>query len=287
MKFIIMTLTCMTFGLVSSACGERFQVEMSTPHVTNGIDIPESEFAETFMLLRDYPTSSDHAQFLCSATFINDHQALTASHCLETYEGKEADLYYLDFKLEAGSTEKKSFRKAKALSATANPKSVSLAPGPDDLAIVNFPPQTAPAVATIYTASLRAGKAVTIVGYGVLKTIVTAGEHGGTGVGTKRKGMNTIARIQGGEIFVHGTAETRHFLKPGQQSVSGPGDSGGALFVDGKLAGVVSSGLAAGKSRGMQMIDASFVDLTTPSSQEFLKEYMDPAFSDINDRGMK
>lgn len=268
--------------------------------ITNGIAIAETEYPATIMLLRRYPQSSDQSEFLCSATFISDQDALTAAHCLEPYQGYAPTLVYVEFTTDPTTGNKIRRDKAIAVSARKHTRNNGYEQGPYDLAVVTFPAGTAPAIATISSAPFRSRETVTIVGFGISETHLVNGIQTGPGAMVKRKGTNIISNHRNGELVIQGTAVPQKNLAAGENSSSAPGDSGGSLYnSQGQLIGVVSGGefeagtganpasgaaiataggaaqLGRGRgSRASSRIESLYVDLGSGASREFLARYL-------------
>jgi hypothetical protein len=109
-------------------------------------------------------------------------------------------------------------------------------------------------VAQLFAQPPRPGDQLTIVGYG-LNDLRTR-----SGAGRKRVGTNTVTRVSSGMIQFQAYQGER-------KAVSGSGDSGGPLFINGKLAGVTSGGAHFGGFK-----ESMYVDLSSQMSQAFLRD---------------
>lgn len=261
---------CLSLGIfaamVNLSCRVRSVQNQSDLDVANGVRITEGEFPATIRLAVKFSGSRGSATQTCTATFINHRQAITAAHCTVPVNGQAPTLQYVTHGGANGGME---VVMATAQSAHVHQHFTMDGPHIYDLAILNFPDNTAPAVAAIAVdppAEARAG--VTIVGYGVNHITIQGQSHSGTGAGFKRKGFNQISRRGDGIYEVVGVSKPGKATL-GQQSVSGPGDSGGALYYQNQLIGIVESG----STVQVVKILGRFVDLTTATSKEFLQRF--------------
>ncbi len=246
-----------------SACGQATQEDSSTK-VTNGREIRESDFPSVVLLV----ANSAQGQSICTGTFVNSSQVVTAGHCLEGLNPVRPEMYYAT---EDASGQVRAV--ARAISFKRNPAySISLGVSKSDLGVLTFPEGTAPATSSLATVTPKAGDQLTIVGYGNNENYPSATEGvGGTGAGVKRAGVNEIADVNEGLITFIGIPEKTSSEAPlGEYVLSGSGDSGGPLFVGGKLAGVTSGGGFASLEDGSAVAVSRYVDLTSTESRSFL-----------------
>ncbi|MGB5735676.1 MAG: trypsin-like serine protease, partial [Thiohalocapsa sp.] len=105
-----------------------------------------------------------------------------------------------------------------------------------DAAVVEIDRDTAGIpVATIDAASLQAGDAVTLVGYGCAQLAHRREEHRSLPFGRRRWGHSQVIRVDAVNFYSYAAQ-----LRTGTPSLC-PGDSGGPVFHDGKVAGVHST----------------------------------------------
>ena len=199
----------------------------------------------------------------CTATFVNHHQALTAAHCLGQLDPKQPDIYH------AVPEEKGLRRLTKALSFAVHPKSDKKSVNKYDLAVVNFPLETAPAVSPIIDRQPREKEKVVLVGYGDYEFFPDTNPEKAGG-GAKRYGKNEIAMFDDELITIFGVPGKMEGMKQGEFSATAFGDSGGPLFIQEMLAGVTSGGNVVENEEGAEVI-SNFVNLAHPESQAFLK----------------
>ncbi|RYZ57047.1 MAG: S1 family peptidase [Proteobacteria bacterium] len=248
----------------TTACG-RSATEASAVKVTNGVAIAENTFPSTVLLV----SMSAEGEAICTGTFINDSQVLTAGHCVEGLSKTKPSIYY--------ATDKggQMAAIAQAVSYVRNPK-YSFAEGVSahDISIINFPANTAPAVTALAESTPEVGEEFTIVGYGNNENYLSKGVLDGAGAGVKRAGKNFISSTDDGMITFAGLTgvETAPVQgeKAGELVSSGAGDSGGPLLVKGKLAGITSGGGLSKTEDGLDVAISLYVDVNSAESRAFL-----------------
>lgn len=251
-----------------SACGSQISSENSELSVTNGREIGEDEFASTVLLV----SQTRYGSSICTATFVNDRQAITASHCVVELSPASPEMYYVRSDIVGGSPRFTALAKAISYKAQAR-YSFNINNGVNkyDLAIVNFPAGTAPAAARIASQTPSVGSELVIVGYGNNENFIAAnGSQGGTGSGVKRVGTNEIALVEDGMLVFAGNPSSDDGAPQGEYVSSGSGDSGGPMFVNGELVGVTSGGGLAQLEDGSLISISRYVDLNSPESKAFL-----------------
>jgi secreted trypsin-like serine protease len=250
-------------GLLASTligCGTAAQ--NSETKVTNGREIAESTFPSVVLLVMELP----EGQGICTGTFVNDSQVVTAGHCVEGLNPANPTLYY------ARQTATGELEGVQALNFVRNPRyNINLGVSPYDVSVVNFKPGTAPATSPRATRAPFAGETLTIVGYGNnVNSFDSWGQLTGSGAGTKRAGTNKVGSVSGGFINFNGLPESDGLNAQGTLVSSGSGDSGGPLFVNGALAGVTSGGGLSPDGRGGYIAVSKYVDLNNTNVKPFL-----------------
>lgn len=260
-----------TFMMSLVACGQMDDAQHSETKVTNGLKASD-EFPSVVLL----QFTMGYATSICTGTFVNDAQVVTAAHCVYDIlkDGHSISSMSFTKTLTNGTSQR-----IKATALKYHP-GYTVVPGRlsnHDLAVVTFPRYSAPATTPLYGDEPRVGQAFTIVGYGVNDYQYDAsGQQKGTGSGVKRKGKNTINHIQNGLIRFDGvpTASDSDYAL-GQESASGSGDSGGPMLIDGALAAVTAGGgLGKAKDKGGNSITvkvSNYVDLSESSNLDFLE----------------
>lgn len=252
MKSLMATLVIM------ASC--RTTTPPSTVKITQGIAIPEKRFPSVVLLAMRV---GEGMTGTCTATFVNHTQALTAAHCLGQVDPKQPDIYH------AVPEEKGLRRLTKAISFAVHPKSDRKSVDKYDLAVVNFPLESAPGVSPIIDRQPREKDKVVLVGYGDYEFFPDTNPEKAGG-GAKRYGKNEIAMFDSELITIFGVPGKMDGMKQGEFSATAFGDSGGPLFIQEMLAGVTSGGNVVSNEDGAEVI-SNFVNLAHPESVAFLK----------------
>lgn len=249
---LLMSVLCLS-SIV--ACGTA--PRSSDIKVTNGQVISEDQHPEVIMTSFKTERGSSAS---CTATFINDHVALTAAHCVNsgTVDSNGQVQMEVSYVTRDASNQRLVVAKSVAVYQDLQWQASGGGVNPNDLGLVVFPAGTAKAHATISTKAPAVGDKLTIVGYGLNNVGLTE-----SGAGVKRQGNNTVKAVEKGFIKFEGVPTTTDAT--GTNSASGSGDSGGPLFIDGKLVGVTSGGSVNGVVKV-----SNYVDLTSAASKAFL-----------------
>lgn len=255
---------------VNTACGSA-TTEDSTGKVTNGVVISGSSFPSTVLLIMN----SRQGQSICTGTFVNDSQVVTAGHCVEGLSKTKPNL------LVATEVNGRTVPFARAISWVRNP-TYSFAQGvsPYDMSVITFPANTAPAISPIATEAPKVGEVFTIVGYGNNQNFIgKTGVLDGAGAGVKRAGSNRLSQVSGGMLTFAGLTGTVKVegAEPGQYVASGSGDSGGPMFVNGNLVGVTSGGGLSQTQDGTEVAVSLYVDINSTLSKDFLATALKPS----------
>jgi secreted trypsin-like serine protease len=261
-----------SFFFTVVACGQIDDAqEHSETKVTNGLKAA-GEFPSVILL----QFSTGVGSSICTGTFVNDAQVVTAAHCVYDIlkAGRTASSMTFSKTLADGRTQR--------ITATAldyHP-GYTVVPGRlsnHDLAVVTFPRYSAPATTRLYPRTPSVGQKFTIVGYGVNDyQYDAAGQQTGSGSGIKRKGENQIQQVSNGMISFYGvpTASDPEVAQ-GKNAASGSGDSGGPMLIDGSLAAVTAGGgLTQARDDDGTLVTVKFsnyVDLNDESNADFLQ----------------
>ncbi len=250
------------------ACGSQQAPETSSVKVTNGRKALAQEFPSVVMLVM----LTSQGQGICTGTFVNDSQVLTAGHCVEGLDNNNLMLFY------AAEINGQLTPVARAQKFQRHPAyDIKLGVSPVDVSVITFPAGTAPAQSQIASTSPSKEDVLTIIGYGNNQNFKdTTGKQGGSGAGVKRIGTNKVAAVAGGFIQFLGVPAAMNQLPEGDLVSSGSGDSGGPLFVGGKLAGVTSGGGLAETTIGL-LSSSLYVDLNSSLVQPFLAQALKPS----------
>lgn len=252
------------------ACGRLAAPgDASGTKITNGI-AANGEFPAVVML----HFKANGGDSICTATFVNDAQVLTAAHCVFNMvsDPRQVANLLLDGRTLGRGDQIRAL--AVAVNPAYTPNSGLL--NSNDLAVVTFPPATAAAAVGLYSGEPEVGQAFTIVGFGLNDYQTEPGSTQlGTGSGVKRKGTNVIQSVENGMIRFTGVpTATAPGVPLGENVASGSGDSGGPMFIDQRLAAVTSGGSLKSiqdPSGHTSMVKVSnYVDLNTAANQGFL-----------------
>ncbi len=254
-----------SLGLIAwvAGCGVA-PSNASQVKVTNGREVAESEYPSVILLY-------DKAEgAICTGTFITATVVLSAAHC--TMGGEvDADGNVIDHVISiikiTDPIAKKAELIADSVKVVRNPLWDKNAKNVNkwDLSLITFPEGTSAAVSALAAVPAKAGDQLTIVGYGLNQMANTSD---GSSAGVKREGTNKVTSVSGG--FVQFTGLDKSKQGDGSDSSSASGDSGGPMFINGKLAGVTSGGGFGGFGRTR----ALYVDIWSAESRAFLSKYL-------------
>lgn len=242
----------------------------STLKVANGEEAKNNEFPSVVLLLSEH----GEKRSVCTGTFITDSHVITAAHCIPKVSKPHRYLNYI-----VGDKGKGYQVAAPAISVAIHPsygKSPNAAQDPHDLAIVQFPIGSALDQARLSTRTPSIEDEATIVGFGSDQLEADlSGTLQGEGAGVKRFGTNRNLKIEDGLLVAKGLTSSEESINAGRWVSAGKGDSGGPLFVDGRLVGISSSGSVQQNHRGTLVGISRFVDLTREDNSEFIQKSID------------
>ncbi len=249
-------------GLLAQLSGCGAPQDFSELSVTNGREVKEGEFPSVVLLY------DQAAGAICTGTFVTPTKVLTAAHCSMSgtvdAEGK-VDLKLAIIKI-ADSADKKAELVATSVAVYRNPlwdkngKNVNKF----DLGVVEFAPGVSKATSEFAKTAAAVGDRLTIVGYGLNQN---TNMNDPASAGIKRVGENKVASLSDGFIQFNGANKTNK--GDGTNSSAASGDSGGPLFINGKVAGVTSGGGWGGFGSTRSL----YIDLASPESKAFLAKY--------------
>ena len=253
------------------SCGNFVTQQQSRLSISGGEVIDSQEFPSVIMLYNEMTHT------VCTGTFVTHDTVLTAAHCIgensDEYKEVQHSIRLWESTVVNGVP---SFQGTKAsVSVHIHPQWISESKrkvvNQFDLGIVLFPPNTATEVASLAHQSPRSQEKVTIVGYG-LPGYLADGSEASVKVGTKRKGVNRIAGLFQGLIYIkdfsqkgpdEGISELNGWAR------TAPGDSGGPMFIDQKLVGITAGGGQISAKKGF----SAYVNLHSVSSGNFLRSH--------------
>lgn len=159
----------------------------------------------------------------CTGTFVSDNTLITAAHCANN-SPTGGIKYKKIVPIEITHYGKLAGSKSKVW---------------EDLLIVIFPAGTSKSFASLSNQAPKIGDRITIFGYGQTDLI-----NDNKPDGKKRKGYNTLTNIQENNTVLTYEAPRNHEgVAKGEKAMTGRGDSGGPLFLQGGgLVGIVSRG---------------------------------------------
>ena len=259
-----------------SACGTQKKPQnYASLKITNGVNVSEDEFPSVVLLV----VEKNGKREICSGTFVNDHQLVTAAHCVvDAVTGNLARVFYATPAYSYDENEPQLRFVAQALNIRVHPgfqRSQSLEPSTNDLAVIDFPYGIAPSYSTIGYDAPEIDDAITIVGFGNNQSYLDEqGYQAGEGSGVKRAGRNVVTERDGGLISFKGLGTESSDFNQGDWSATGSGDSGGPMFLNGTLVGVTSRGELNEVKGGEYLAVSYFVDLTNEDNRRFLDEAM-------------
>ncbi|HYX38787.1 MAG TPA: trypsin-like serine protease [Oligoflexus sp.] len=247
---------------LATACGVS-PADRSEVKVTNGREVGETEYPSVVLLYDSVQGG------ICTGTFITPTVVLSAAHC--TMAGKVDADGNVELKLAMIRIKDPVAKQAELIA-----ESTSIIRNPlwdkngrnvnkYDLSLITFPAGTSQAVSAIASVGAKAKDKFTIVGYGLnqMKDM-----SNGDSAGVKREGVNAVSSVSGG--FIQFTGKDSTTTADGTDVSSASGDSGGPLFINGKVAGVTSGGGWGGFGRTRSM----YIDLWSSESQAFLGKHL-------------
>lgn len=242
--------------------------------ITNGIMVSEKKMPQVAFLISE----QGDMESICTGTFVNDHQVVTAGHCVEDLDQFNPLMYVVDQYNSNGQRQR--IRRAQAVGYSRNPRysdSENNGVNGHDLAIVNFPENTSANFARISPLAPKVREAILIAGYGNNRTFLDQNDNQqGTGAGTFRIGRNFITEVSNGMLYFEGIPARTSGIAAGEHATSASGDSGGPLFDSkGQLAGVTSGGGLEETATGSMKSVSSYVNLNSSESRKFLTANLD------------
>ncbi len=186
----------------------------------------------------------------CTGTFIDHNILITAAHCIYgRYQGE----------IDQEVTIQTHHKQVTSIKAYVHRKYIrAFSPRQHDLAILEFPNNSAPAIRYIANQTPPVRSHVTLVGHGFQQ--LDFGNYG-----TKRYGHNIINSITDYFIIIRQddyTSETPAGVRSGTSS----GDSGGPLFYNNEMIGIVGGG-------GTK--NTKYVNLNDPDNREFINKTLE------------
>lgn len=200
----------------------------------------------------------------CSGTFIEEDTVLTAAHCLFDHRGQA--VRRLVYQAANGTEYPGTLYPSREYS----PSGSMIDRVTSDLGLVRFDRRLATKIATIAKKEPVKGDAITLVGYGVTDLLTETGD------GDKNYGRNEVQLVKENVLYLAGFSDDKiPGVQQGVASVSGPGDSGGAIFnASGELIAVISAGskLDVTGPNGEALARSVAVIVNHPASQSMIDD---------------
>lgn len=259
----------------TQSCGTSRDQDSSV-RITNGVPLTDSQFPEVVLVRNDLTGQ------LCTAVFVTDAKALTASQCTaggpaNPMNPAKVEMGMSIVRMSAVTDPAMGPRQhvtlARTIAVHRNPDSTynwSFGRGGEvnplsnryDLAVLTFPAKTSSARATLYTGKPRQGMRIEVVGYGLDQTRDRSNNlHK---IGTKRWGTNTVAYADNEFFDFVGASMTT--AANGRDSSTSAGDIGAPVYIDRQLAGITT-----GIIKGLRLTAMNRnIDLRSTESLRFL-----------------
>ncbi len=259
-----------------AACGPN-PSQKSDLNITNGRIVLDSDYPEVVNLYRRvYQNGKVKGGATCTGTWVAENTILTAAHCTgdgpSDANGLVENVEIVVFEITDHTTKPKATKGITRVVAAYRNKlwEKDKSFNRYDLAILktqeiqaNERPRGAIAISSV-PAKLK--DSVEIIGFG----FNNMSNFGKSGDDLKRVGRNVIDSVSDGFYGLTGEVKDVASGATGEGSSAGQGDSGGPMLLNGQLVGVASGGGVGGIfARGQ----ASYVNLSSPESQAFLKSF--------------
>ncbi len=202
--------------------------------VTNSSPASAVEFQAVVKLYR-YEANAEPV--ICTGSFLDSTRILTAAHCLGNSDSITFDV---EWTIDGVTV---IVKPASVLAVHPQFKKGGKAIQPSDLAILSIDAgeELLPLPLSVFSAPIKVGAEVTLVGYGNESEAVEDSSIVGAGSGIKRVGRNRIyTSTRSGLIIVSG--DPGRCFSEQYTSVTADGDSGGPVLIDSHIAGVTIGG---------------------------------------------
>lgn len=250
LRFIAMKILVATI-FVTVSCKAR--TSESSLKVVNGIEISKNQYPSTVLLWVDRGSGEK----TCSGVFVNDHQILTSAHCLEGLSTSHPEkIKFVEVDENGKSALGLPIFPAKHFTVHSDYGKKSPEWDDADIALVTFAANAGLHFSSVVLASqVESGNTVCIqIGFG----------EGGMGKRSsiKRMASYEISRFGSNLIVAKSIVRGNFGYK------LGPGDSGGPLMCDGKIAGITKSQIEDDNHH----FRIYFIDLGAAKIREFLRQ---------------
>ena len=235
-------------------------------HLTNSILAAEGEFPAVVLIAK----KTEQGTRYCTATFVNDHQVVTAAHCLGE-GGSAADLYLL---AAQGSTKSEPSWNpvAAALRAHVHPQFQFRQDTMSsyDLAVIDFPAGSGAGTMQICRNGPSVNTPVTLVGFGGTESTSNGGLQSATSPSEERYGSNTVRTHTKGLVSFSGLPRSKDSYPLGEFVSSTAGDSGSPWLTGGQIVSITIGAEVKRLSQGQVLTYTYAVDLSQDEIRSFL-----------------
>ena len=206
---------------IVAGCGGSNQSQLK---LVNGQKLAANDWPQVLALKANSALNPNY----CSSVLVASRQLLTAAHCVIANTAAELEIIGTPAQVVSISlNDNFSFQDNRGVNGS-------------DLALLTLDRSLSIEPASFYQGEISKGISVEVVGFGL------SGNLQPTSAGTKRIGRNTLVSVGATLGFVGASATT---TATGDNVSTAKGDSGGPLFIEGKLAGITTGGATVGDFR--------------------------------------
>ena len=264
-KMTLIRLVAALVGLAGCGLPTHQQSQIGVTQVRKALN---GEHPSVVKILRREPTQEP---VTCTGTFIAPGIILTAAHCGGEHQVPELEISWENSQGEILTAKPNNFIRHPMYTDKVAIHSNDLA-----IIVINEPDKNTTLPAPLLGRAPTRGNLVTIVGYGDDHIEIKDGDIQSSGSGPKRIGHNSIYTVApSGIVILNGSAIECENLS--NTSVTGNGDSGGPLFIDGSLAAVTLGGGILNETNLQECPQAVsyFAGVFLKTNWDFIKKFID------------